>query len=109
MRRLVIVGALLVAGAIPAGAANAVVSKPDAMGCWDRNDFQAAIRMSARGNRAGAVDLIRQMLMSGQCFPVRHGEALVLDEAPWLSGMVKVRRSGERRGFWMNTDLVTVE
>lgn len=79
-----------------------VIKDAGRVGCADREVFKRLVGFVVDGDRAA----FAQLLTSSDCVAFQAGEQVFLDEVPFMSGEIKVRRKGGVTGYWTNTEAV---
>jgi hypothetical protein len=71
-------------------------------GCTTKELFDEISGYRVAGDKQAFVDAMTAGLMTGDCTMFEDGETVYLEDTSIWSGMVQVRRPGERLKYWTN-------
>lgn len=73
-------------------------------GCTTEELFDEISGYRVAGDKEAFVDAMTAGLMTGDCTLFENGETVYLEDTSIWSGMVQVRRPGERLKYWTNLE-----
>lgn len=66
------------------------------IGCPSRETLDELVGYASQKDEAA----FRTRLLNSDCIVFKEGESVYLEDVPFLSGVIKVRRAGETQGYW---------
>jgi len=110
MKKLALITvALLAILVLPAIAADAYkINGRDYIGCVNKEDFEELTSLAVQGDKEAYEGLIAELVLANTITLFKEGESVYLEEAPWggLTGVVQLRRLGERLKYWTNSEAI---
>lgn len=79
---------------------NHFISGDSYIGCADRDTFNRLVDFAVQKDQTAFAAL----LLSSDCITFKKGEEVFLDEVPFLSGSIKLRRKGDVQSYWTNVE-----
>jgi hypothetical protein len=77
------------------------------IGCTDRVYFDKLVEYSVQKDNDAFRKALLAGYLDGTCTAFKSGEVVYVTQAPFLSGLVKVRRKGELKEYWTNLEAIT--
>lgn len=106
MNKFALVIALMLALILPAGAQQTTyhIDGDGWFGCTTKELFDEISGYRVAGDKEAFVDAMTTGLMTGECTMFEAGETVYLEDTSIWSGMIQVRKPGERLKYWTNLE-----
>ena len=97
----------LVALNLPAAAQTKYTINGDSwLGFVNKEDFDAVTGYAVDGDTEAFKNAVATGVMMGTIIMFNDGETVYLEDAPFLSGEVQLRRQGETQKYWTNSEAI---